>query len=205
MCSFRGPRRLRPISLTTVSTILAVAPTGYAIGGYDPLLSPLSLAILYGLLFGTTVVLIFMPNIYVIGNDLGNFMKRLKGNKKAAHLSVLLIPLIIGLHTKEVKAEERINIKRIVELVKDTNEFKIQNESVNQSEHGIDAVDGLLDSKLTSKLLSIPLLTIPTHRSLDSEREGYGLSFDYEKMTSFGVKLGLGLDLRIKARDNSNE
>lgn len=191
--------RLRPISLTTVSTILAVAPTGYAIGGYDPLLSPLSLAILYGLLFGTTVVLFFMPNMYVIGNDLGNFMKKVKGNKKVKHLSVLLIPLIIGLHTKETRAEERINIKRIAELVQDTNEFKIQNELVSQSEFGIDAVDGLLDSKLTSKLFKYSSVNFPNPPiSLDSEREGYGLSFDYEKMTSFGVKLGLGVGFEDK-------
>ncbi|MCO5113518.1 MAG: efflux RND transporter permease subunit [Bdellovibrionaceae bacterium] len=191
--------RLRPISLTTVSTMLAVAPTGYAIGGYDSLLSPLSLAILYGLLFGTTVVLILMPNLYVIGNDLGNYMKKVKGNKKAAHLSVLLIPLIIGLHTKEVKAEARINIKRIVELVEDTNEFKIQNESVSQSEFGIDAVDGLLDSKLSSKFFKYSSVNYPNPPiSLDSEKEGFGLSFDYEKMTSFGVKLGLGVGFEDK-------
>ncbi|WP_417335870.1 efflux RND transporter permease subunit [Halobacteriovorax marinus] len=191
--------RLRPISLTTVSTILAVAPTGYAIGGYDPLLSPLSLAILYGLLFGTTVVLIFMPNMYVIGNDLGNFMKKIRGNKKAAHLSVLLIPLLIGLHTQDAKAEEKINIKRIVELVENTNEYKIQNESVNQSEFGIDAVDGMLDSKLKSKLFKYSSVNYPNPPiSLDSEREGYGLSIDYEKMTSFGFKLGLGVGFEDK-------
>lgn len=191
--------RLRPISLTTVSTILAVAPTGYAIGGYDPLLSPLSLAILYGLLFGTTVVLIFMPNMYVIGNDLGNLMKKVKSNKKTEHLSVLLIPLLIGLHIKEVRAEERINIKRIVELVEDTNEFKIQNESVSQSEFGINAVDGLLDSKLTTKLFKYSSVNYPNPPiSFDSKREGYGLSFDYEKMTSFGMKLGLGVGFEDK-------
>ena len=68
----RGAReRLRPILLTTISTIVAVAPTAYAFGGYDSLLSPLSLAILYGLMFGTTVVLLFMPALYFIGNDFG--------------------------------------------------------------------------------------------------------------------------------------
>ena len=68
--------RLRPILLTTISTVLAVAPTAYAIGGYDSLLSPLSMAILYGLLFGTTVVLLFIPSIYFIGVDLSIYIKK---------------------------------------------------------------------------------------------------------------------------------
>ncbi len=69
--------RLRPISLTTISTMLAVAPTAYAIGGYDSLLSPLSLAILYGLFVGTTVVLLLMPTLYLVGNDIGRkFQKK---------------------------------------------------------------------------------------------------------------------------------
>ncbi|WP_127718255.1 efflux RND transporter permease subunit [Halobacteriovorax sp. HLS] len=191
--------RLRPISLTTVSTMLAVAPTAYAIGGYDPLLSPLSLAILYGLLFGTTVVLIFMPNMYVIGNDLGKVLNKFKGKQNATHLSILLIPLLIGLNVNEAKAQEKVNIRKIVELVENTNEYKIQNESIKQAELGVDSVDGLLDSKLTSKLFKYSSVNYPNPPiSLDSEREGYGLSVDYEKMTSFGVKLGLGVGLEDK-------
>jgi len=62
--------RLRPIALTTISTICGVAPTAYAIGGYDSLLSPLSMAIMYGLLFGSIVVLIFIPCIFNIGEDI---------------------------------------------------------------------------------------------------------------------------------------
>lgn len=191
--------RLRPISLTTISTILAVAPTGYAIGGYDPLLSPLSLAILYGLLFGTTVVLIFMPNMYVIGNDLGNIIKKFKGNGNMKQLSILLIPLLFGLTSEEVKADEKINIKRIVQIVENTNEFKIQNESINQSKFGVESVEGMLDSKINSKLFKYSSVNYPNPPiSMDSEREGYGLSIDYEKMTSFGFKLGLGVGFEDK-------
>ena len=56
--------RLRPILLTTITTIFGLLPTGYGIGGYDPVLSPMSLALSYGLLFGTLIILFFIPTVY---------------------------------------------------------------------------------------------------------------------------------------------
>ena len=56
--------RLRPILLTTITTIFGLLPTGYGIGGYDPVLSPMSLALSYGLLFGTVIILFFIPTVY---------------------------------------------------------------------------------------------------------------------------------------------
>ncbi|MCB1176700.1 MAG: efflux RND transporter permease subunit, partial [Leptospiraceae bacterium] len=63
-------QRLRPIMLTTITTILGLIPTAYGLGGYDPVLSPMSLALSYGLLFGTIVVLYFIPVIYSYANKL---------------------------------------------------------------------------------------------------------------------------------------
>ncbi len=62
-------RRLRPILLSTFTTILGLIPTGYAIGGYDPFLSQMCVGMLYGLLYGTMVSLILVPLFYIIGND----------------------------------------------------------------------------------------------------------------------------------------
>lgn len=63
-------KRLRPIMLTTITTILGLLPTAYGIGGHDPVLSPMSLALSYGLLFGTIVVLYFIPVVYSYANQL---------------------------------------------------------------------------------------------------------------------------------------
>jgi len=61
--------RLRPVILTTITTVLGVLPTGYGLGGYDPFLSHMSLVLAYGLLFSTTITLFIVPIFYSIGLD----------------------------------------------------------------------------------------------------------------------------------------
>jgi multidrug efflux pump subunit AcrB len=58
--------RLRPVLLTTLTTVAGVMPTAYGLGGRDALLSPMSLALGYGLIFGTTITLFLVPALYVI-------------------------------------------------------------------------------------------------------------------------------------------
>jgi multidrug efflux pump subunit AcrB len=58
--------RLRPVLLTTLTTVAGVMPTAYGLGGRDALLSPMSLALGYGLIFGTTITLVLVPALYVI-------------------------------------------------------------------------------------------------------------------------------------------
>ena len=57
--------RLRPILLTTVSTVVGLLPTAYGwIGGFDSFLSPMVLAMMWGLLVGTTSILFVIPVLY---------------------------------------------------------------------------------------------------------------------------------------------
>jgi multidrug efflux pump subunit AcrB len=62
--------RLRPILLTSVTTIGGLAPTAFGIGGYDFFISPMCLAMAYGLFFGTFIVLYLMPCLLRTGEDL---------------------------------------------------------------------------------------------------------------------------------------
>lgn len=64
--------RLRPIMLTTITTIAALMPTAYGFGGYDPVLVPMTLAMSWGLLFGTALTLIVVPCGYLIIEDILN-------------------------------------------------------------------------------------------------------------------------------------
>ncbi|MCK4462946.1 MAG: efflux RND transporter permease subunit, partial [Candidatus Omnitrophica bacterium] len=65
-----GKLRLRPVILTTVTTVLGLAPIAYGIGGRDPFLVPAALTMSFGLLFGTALTLIIIPCIYAIVDDI---------------------------------------------------------------------------------------------------------------------------------------
>ncbi len=67
--------RLRPILLTTTTTFLGVMPTGYGIGGYDPFLSQMCIALGYGLLFATFIMLFLVPVFYVVGDDIKGILR----------------------------------------------------------------------------------------------------------------------------------
>jgi multidrug efflux pump subunit AcrB len=76
--------RLRPILVTTLTTLGGVLPTAYGIGGYDEIVSPMSVAIGWGLLFSTLVTLFVIPALYSVANDataqLGHLAGRLRLN-----------------------------------------------------------------------------------------------------------------------------
>ena len=61
--------RLRPILVTTLTTLGGVLPTAYGIGGYDTMVSPMSLAIGWGLVFSSMVTLFLVPVLYSMAND----------------------------------------------------------------------------------------------------------------------------------------
>ena len=65
-----GQLRLRPVILTTVTTVFGLAPVAYGIGGSDPILIPMALAICWGLVFATGLTLIVIPCIYAIIDDI---------------------------------------------------------------------------------------------------------------------------------------
>jgi len=71
-----GRLRLRPVILTTLTTVLGLASVAYGIGGGDPFLQPAALAIVWGLLFATILTLIIIPCIYAVIDDLTVFLKR---------------------------------------------------------------------------------------------------------------------------------
>jgi multidrug efflux pump subunit AcrB len=70
--------RLRPVLLTTLTTVAGVMPTAYGLGGRDALLSPMSLALGYGLIFATTITLVLVPSLYVIRRRVERVFRRRK-------------------------------------------------------------------------------------------------------------------------------
>ncbi len=69
--------RLRPILVTTLTTLGGVLPTAYGLGGYDPMISPMSMAIGWGLVFSTFVTLFVVPVLYSFARDVNHKMSTL--------------------------------------------------------------------------------------------------------------------------------
>jgi multidrug efflux pump subunit AcrB len=59
-----GTNRLRPIAMTTLAAILALAPLALALGGGSSMERPLAIAIIAGLIVQGPLVLVAMPAIY---------------------------------------------------------------------------------------------------------------------------------------------
>jgi len=64
-----GRRRLRAVILTAATTVVGLLPTAYGWGGMDPFVSPMALALSWGLVFATLVTLITIPATLAVGID----------------------------------------------------------------------------------------------------------------------------------------
>ena len=74
-----GAIRLRPVILTSATTVLGLFPTIYGIGGEDAFVAPLALAFGYGLIFASFITLVLIPCFYHIAEDCKGFISRLSG------------------------------------------------------------------------------------------------------------------------------
>ncbi|PIT99205.1 MAG: hypothetical protein COT74_09355 [Bdellovibrionales bacterium CG10_big_fil_rev_8_21_14_0_10_45_34] len=69
--------RLRPIVLTTLTTVAGLMPTAYGIGGSDPFVKPIALGLGWGLFIGSLLTAFVIPNALAITDDISLFFGRL--------------------------------------------------------------------------------------------------------------------------------
>lgn len=80
-----GPSRLRPILMTTLTTVLGMIPLALGFGEGGEAQKPLAAVIIFGLTTSMSFTLLFVPVIYTILEDIIHWFKRLfmkKGKKK---------------------------------------------------------------------------------------------------------------------------
>jgi multidrug efflux pump subunit AcrB len=70
--------RIRPIFLTTATTVLGVLPTAYGIGGLDRFVIPIAIAIGWGLVFGSMLTAFFFPAALAVLDDILEKFSRVK-------------------------------------------------------------------------------------------------------------------------------
>ena len=70
-----GGQRLRPIVLTTVTTVFGILPTAYGIGGVDPFVVPIAIALGWGIFLGAILSSIFLPAFIGVFDDIRRVSK----------------------------------------------------------------------------------------------------------------------------------
>ena len=76
------PLRVRPILMTTLTTILAMVPMAMGIGETNEMMSDMGITMISGMVISTIVTLVFTPVYYSVIDNLSRIFSRNKGGKK---------------------------------------------------------------------------------------------------------------------------
>ena len=71
-----GSTRLRPILMTTLTTILGLIPLSLGIGEGAEIQAPLATVVMFGLAVSTILTLVIIPVVYTLFDDLSRKIKR---------------------------------------------------------------------------------------------------------------------------------
>ena len=74
--------RLKPVIVTSLTTISGLLPTAYGIGGTDAMLVPMTLAMAWVLTTGTILTLVWVPCAVGILDDWDKLLSRLFHREK---------------------------------------------------------------------------------------------------------------------------
>lgn len=108
-----GRTRLRPILMTTLTTVFGLLPLALGIGEGSEMETPLATVVMFGLIFSTALTLIVVPAIYVTLEDSVNFVRRFFAGfvthwKSAGHFPSASgdtkVPPLIGDHSERREA-----------------------------------------------------------------------------------------------------
>jgi multidrug efflux pump subunit AcrB len=77
-----GRVRVRPIFLTTVTTVAGLLPTAYGIGGLDEFVVPIAMALGWGLLIGSLLTAFVIPPVIAIADDILDLIRKHGGPLK---------------------------------------------------------------------------------------------------------------------------
>ena len=71
-----GPVRLRPVLMTTLTTILGLIPLAFGSGEGSEMEAPLAIAVIGGLALSTVLTLVFIPIMYSLVDDGRNYFRK---------------------------------------------------------------------------------------------------------------------------------
>jgi multidrug efflux pump subunit AcrB len=78
-----GRLRLRPILMTSLTTVIALIPIAIGLGEGSEMMRPLGIVVATGLGFATFITLFLTPTLYAVVDDIASFLRRLVFGKRA--------------------------------------------------------------------------------------------------------------------------
>ena len=186
--------RLRPIMLTSLTTILGLIPTAYGIGGYDAFISPMCLALAWGLLFATTVLLFLVPILYFIGYDI----RRLTGFRKAAPAAAALLAATMLL--PDEATAKGLSLPGMLDGARRHPDLSRAGEVIAEATAARSGVDSRLDSRLRTSVQtggqsSVPDISMRLHGYTEDQTTRWqSLGVDWSKTLGAGPTLHLGAE-----------
>jgi HAE1 family hydrophobic/amphiphilic exporter-1 len=85
-----GPVRLRPILMTTLTTILAIGPLAFSGGSGTETQAPMAITVIFGLSFATLITLVLVPVVASWFDDLGKKFRSKRNKKKEKKMAPAL-------------------------------------------------------------------------------------------------------------------
>ncbi len=68
--------RLRPIFITTLTTVAGLYPVAYGLFGLNIVVAPLAMVMLWGVVFGSIITLFYLPSLYALEQDIRRLFAR---------------------------------------------------------------------------------------------------------------------------------
>ena len=72
------PLRIRPVMMTTITTVLAMVPLAFGMGDSNEMMSDMGIAMMGGMIISTLVTLVFTPVFYSVIDDIPSLFRRKK-------------------------------------------------------------------------------------------------------------------------------